>query len=67
MTKAAPAPLNASLLGVPKGTAAPASELPAPEIVPSKVAVLPHFAWIMPLAERGGGAGRSWRDHTSGV
>ena len=29
--------------------------------------VLPHFAWIMPLAERGGGAGRSWRDHTSGV
>ncbi len=41
MTKAAPAPLNASLLGVPKGTAAPASELPAPEIVPSKVAAPP--------------------------
>ncbi len=29
--------------------------------------VLPHFAWIMPLAERVGGAGRSWRDHTSGA
>ena len=32
-----------------------------------RISVLPHFAWIMPLAERGGGAGRSWRDHTSGV
>jgi len=28
---------------------------------------LPQFAWIMPPSERVGEAGRSWRDHTSGV
>lgn len=33
MAKATPAPLDASLLGVPKGAAAPAVELPSPEIV----------------------------------
>jgi len=27
----------------------------------------PQFAWIMPPSERVGEAGRSWRDHTSGV
>src|SRR3954453_22098986 len=26
---------------------------------------LPLFAWIMPPGEHAGGAGRSWRDHTS--
>ena len=26
---------------------------------------LPPFAWIMPQGEHAGGAGRSWRDHTS--
>ena len=29
--------------------------------------VLPHFAWIMPPGERGGGVARSWHDRTSGV
>src|SRR4051812_15502985 len=42
---------------------APSTTQPDEEV--SKAPALPLFAWIMPPGERAGGAGRSWRDHTS--
>lgn len=46
MAKATPAPLDASLLGVPKGAAAPASDLPSlPEpAVPARVGAVSQNA-----------------------